>query len=155
MDGKAVEHHLIATQFLEVSYGSPAYDECLELRRLILREPLGLGFTPDDFDQDRKDFHLACRLDGQLAGCLVLTPKASGEIKMRQVAVVPGLQGHGIGRGLVRFSEAFAIERGFTLMTLHARETAVRFYEKLGYETVGERFVEVTIPHRLMQKDLR
>jgi predicted GNAT family N-acyltransferase len=37
---------------------------------------------------------------------------------------------------------------------MHARVTAVRFYEKLGYEVASEEFVEVTIPHRVMRKQL-
>ncbi|QDT53401.1 Acetyltransferase (GNAT) family protein [Caulifigura coniformis] len=155
MNSHNVQQGLGDPHFLEVPYGSPAYQQCLELRRVILREPLGLVFTQVDFDQDRNDVHLACTLGEQLVGCLVLTPREAGEIKMRQVAVVPGLQGFGIGRGLVRFSEAVAIERGFTRMTLHARETAVGFYEKLDYQAVGDAFVEVTVPHRRMQKELK
>jgi ribosomal protein S18 acetylase RimI-like enzyme len=141
-------------QLGEVSFGSAAYDECVRLRNEILRAPLGLTFTTEDVEQDRKDFHLECRADGRLVGCLVLTPKTGGEIKMRQVAVASKLQGAGIGRRLVQFSEEFAIARGFTLMTMHARVTAVRFYEKLGYEVASEEFVEVTIPHRVMRKQL-
>ena len=39
-------------------------------------------------------------------------------------------------------------------MVLHARQTAVPFYERLGYETYGEPFVEVTIPHIAMRMAL-
>jgi predicted GNAT family N-acyltransferase len=39
-------------------------------------------------------------------------------------------------------------------MTLHARSTAVPFYAKLGYECVGDEFIEVTIPHWEMRKAL-
>jgi predicted GNAT family N-acyltransferase len=39
-------------------------------------------------------------------------------------------------------------------MTMHARETAVEFYEKYGYEKVGEQFIEVTVPHWEMVKRL-
>jgi len=138
----------------DVAFGSAAYDECVRLRNEILRAPLGLTFTPEDVDQDRNDFHLECRSGGRLVGCLVLTPKGAGEIKMRQVAVASDLQGAGIGRRLVEFAERYAAERGFTLMTMHARATAVRFYEKLGYDVVSEEFVEVTIPHRVMRKEL-
>ena len=73
---------------------------------------------------------------------------------MRQVAVVNDLQGHGIGKALVEQSEALAHSLGFCRMILHAREMAVRFYEKLGYAKVGDRFEEVTIPHWAMEKPL-
>nr|MBP8249907.1 GNAT family N-acetyltransferase [Chitinophagales bacterium] len=45
--------------------------------------------------------------------------------------------------------------KGFTLMYCHARDTAIPFYEKLGYSRVGEEFEEVTIPHWEMGKSLK
>ena len=73
---------------------------------------------------------------------------------MRQVAVSPRAQGQGIGRALTEFAEDLARRRGFSRMTLHARAIAVPFYEKLGYQRVGDEFEEVTIPHWSMQKAL-
>jgi predicted GNAT family N-acyltransferase len=75
-------------------------------------------------------------------------------VKMRQVAVTPQAQGKGIGKMLVDWSETFAREHLFTTMQLHARDTAVPFYLQLGYETYGDPFTEVSIPHRSMQKQL-
>jgi predicted GNAT family N-acyltransferase len=37
---------------------------------------------------------------------------------------------------------------------MHARKTAVGFYEKLGYKRIGNEFLEVTIPHYAMEKAL-
>ena len=81
-------------------------------------------------------------------------PLADGDVQMRQVAVVPDLQGQGIGKALVEHSEALARRLGFRRLVLHARETAVPFYEKLGYAKLGDGFVEVTIPHWAMEKRL-
>jgi len=39
-------------------------------------------------------------------------------------------------------------------MILSARDTAIPFYERLKYNVEGEPFEEVTIPHRLMAKNL-
>jgi hypothetical protein len=44
-------------------------------------------------------------------------------------------------------SEAFACERGYQQLTLHARQSAVGFFERLGYSTIGACFVAVTLPH--------
>ena len=72
---------------------------------------------------------------------------------MRQVAVAPELQRQGIGKALVEYSKALA-QRLDIAMILHARETAVAFYEHLGYAKLGDRFEEVTIPHWAMEKRL-
>jgi predicted GNAT family N-acyltransferase len=34
------------------------------------------------------------------------------------------------------------------------RKHTVDFFEKLGYQTVGEEFIEITIPHFEMHKEL-
>jgi predicted GNAT family N-acyltransferase len=39
-------------------------------------------------------------------------------------------------------------------MTLHARQTAVAFYERLRYAVDGEPFMEIGLPHRTMTKEL-
>ena len=54
----------------------------------------------------------------------------------------------------MEYSETLARDDGYRRMILHARETAVAFYENLGYARVGDRFVEVTIYHWAMEKRL-
>jgi ribosomal protein S18 acetylase RimI-like enzyme len=145
------DEHLVLSQ---VAHGSDAHGASVALRREVLRKPLGLDFTDEELEEERSDYHLICQEDGELVGCLVLAPQSRDEVRMRQVAVSPETRGRGIGRALTEFAEDFARRQGFARMTLHARTTAVRFYEKLGYERVGEEFEEVTIPHWTMQKRL-
>lgn len=137
-----------------VACGSPQYHQTLDLRNEILRRPFGLQFTPEDRKNDEPDFHLACYHEGRLVGCLILKALSPTEFKMRQFAVADDCQRRGVGTALVAFAERFALERGFRVIELHARETAVPFYEKLGYQSVGGRFFELNIPHFKMQKIL-
>lgn len=140
---------------LEVPFASPAYDETVRLRNLILRQPLGLSFLADDLAKEWDSIHLACYNDQwELIACLVLVWTQEGALKMRQVAVDDRFQRQGIGQFLVKASEEVARNYGATRMILHARETAVPFYHKLAYETIGEQFEEVGIPHFKMQKTL-
>jgi ribosomal protein S18 acetylase RimI-like enzyme len=140
--------------FSQIAYGTDAYHATLALRYQILREPLGLKFSEEDLAREHGDFHLACHENGQLVACLVLSPQSPADVKMRQVAVAPHAQRKGIGRALSLFAEEFGRQHGFSRITLHARLTAVAFYEKLGYERIGEEFEEVTIRHWAMQKQL-
>jgi N-acetylglutamate synthase-like GNAT family acetyltransferase len=138
----------------EILFGSTEYQSAFALREEVLRKPLGISLNDETLEQERDYYHLVCHVDGELVGCLVLLPQGSIEVRMRQVAVGPHLQGQGIGRTLVEYAEQFARERGFSLMKLYARDTAIPFYEKLGYERVGEMFEEITILHCKMQKRL-
>ena len=75
-------------------------------------------------------------------------------LRLRQMAVQNNLQGKGIGASMMNFAELVSRDKGYKKLIMHARETAVGFYEKLGYKVVGDKFTEVTIPHYVMEKKL-
>ena len=60
-----------------------------------------------------------------------IKPIKDKQIQMTQVAADENVQGRGVGRSMVKYSEDFATRFGFQEMVLHARETAVPFYEML------------------------
>lgn len=138
----------------EITFDSPAYHETLALRYQVLRKPLGLSFSQADLAQEAAEIHLGAFDDQTLIACLVLRPLENGKIKMRQVAVAESLRRTGVGRKLVTASEALARSKSFKLMVLNARDTAVPFYLSMGYQTIGEPFEEVGIPHMKMLKAL-
>jgi ribosomal protein S18 acetylase RimI-like enzyme len=70
------------------------------------------------------------------------------------MAVQNNLQGKGIGASMMNYAENVARDAGFKVLIMHARKTAVGFYEKLGYTIAGEEFFEVSIPHFIMEKRL-
>jgi predicted GNAT family N-acyltransferase len=136
------------------AHASAEYAAQVELRREVLRRPLGLDFTPEQLAAEAAQFHLGAWDGDRLVGCLALRLDEPGIFRMRQVAVVPDAQGTGVGRALVAESEAEARRRGGTSMTLNARDTAVAFYARLGYAAEGPPFLEVGISHLRMTKDL-
>ena len=75
-------------------------------------------------------------------------------VRLRQMAVLNDLQGKGIGKALMIFAENLARDRGYQKITMHARKNAIGFYEKMGYTKTGGEFIEITIPHYLMEKKL-
>ncbi|MBS1749300.1 MAG: GNAT family N-acetyltransferase, partial [Bacteroidetes bacterium] len=60
-----------------------------------------------------------------------------------------------IGATLMTFAENVARDRGYATLTMHARKSAVGFYQKFGYNITSDEFYEVTIPHYVMEKKLR
>lgn len=138
----------------EVDHGTPAYRRLVELRDECLRRPLGLSFDAGELAAEASQHHFALVDDKVLLGCLVAVPLGQGRYKLRQMAIAEEFRGRGFGRQLVETVEAELCGRGAREFVLHARDTAVGFYEKLGYQPVGELFVEVTIPHLAMTKML-
>lgn len=137
-----------------IDYGTPEYKQMVNLRNLLLRKPLGLLFDESELEKEKDDILLGCFDDEKLEGCCLLTKVARETVRLRQMAVVSGLQGKGIGKVLMQFAENIARDRGYKKVIMHARKSAVGFYEKSGYKTTGDEFEEVTIPHFIMEKNL-
>lgn len=141
-------------QIKVIQFGLDDYNKSIELRDKILRKPLGLEYSSDFLAAEKDQFHIGIFSDDKILGILLLQIIDPKTLKMRQVAVDEHLQGTGIGRKLVEFSEEFAFHKGFRKITLHARKTAVPFYEKLNYNIIGEMFLEIGIEHFEMEKEL-
>jgi predicted GNAT family N-acyltransferase len=137
-----------------IDHGTKEYKHLIDLRYNMLRKPLGLTFSEEEIDAEKENIHIGCFDDDKLEGCCMLVPKDKDTVQLRQMAVVSGLQGKGIGRVLMQFAENIARDRGYKTMIMHARKTAMGFYEKLGYKKTGNEFMEVTIPHYVMEKSL-
>lgn len=138
----------------QLEFNSNEQLESIELRHQVLRKPLGLSFSKTELETEKDQIHLAAYYKSVLAGILLLVPVNENELKMRQVAVSPQLQGKGIGKILVAYSEFFAKNKGFNKIGLHARVTAQAFYTAIGYKPVGDLFQEVGMPHIKMIKKI-
>lgn len=137
-----------------IDYGSPEYQQMINLREEILRQPLGLHLSPDELEEEKKHVHMAAYEDDHMLGCCMLVEESPETVRLRQMAVINDLQGKGIGKALMGFAENVARDRGYNKITMHARKNSLGFYEKMGYRKVGEEFEEITIPHYIMEKKL-
>lgn len=138
-----------------IGYNSPAYQQMVALRMEVLRKPLGLTFTPEQLAAESNDIFIAAFDDQEMVGCCVLSHYHEDTMQLRQMAVKEGRQTKGVGREILVFAEQVALEKGYGILMMHARNVAIGFYKKCGYETRGEEFIEVTVPHYHMEKALR
>ena len=138
-------------QIREINYNSPDYMQELELRDKVLRKPLGMSLSDDNLEADKNDIHIGAFVDNKLVGVLILSRLNQNDVKMRQVAVLEGMRSKKIGSKMVAYAEQFSKDLHYTTMLLNARKTAVGFYEKLGYEKVGNEFLEINNPHFKMR----
>lgn len=137
-----------------IDHGSKDYSLMIALRHALLRKPLGLSFSDEELKNEVNDILLGCFDDGKLEGCCLLTKIDADTLRLRQMAVVSGLQGKGVGKVLLQFGENIARDRGYKKIMMHARKTAIGFYEKSGYTITSNEFEEVKIPHYIMEKKL-
>ena len=137
-----------------IDHGSPEYQQMVKLRDAVLRKPLGLNFTQEDLETEKDNILIAAFEEERMLGCCMLVEERPDIVRLRQMAVLNALQGKGIGRALMNFAENIARDRGYKIVRMHARNNSVGFYEKVGYKIKGDQFIEVTIPHFVMEKEL-
>ena len=138
----------------QIDYGSAEYNQMVQLRDQMLRKPLGLQFTPEELIEEKNELLIASFDEDEILGCCMLKPLDSETVRLRQMAVKDELQLKGIGASIIAFAENLAKDKGYSRIIMHARDSAIGFYEKFGYEIKGEKFIEVNIPHHIMEKEL-
>ena len=139
----------------QLDHGSKEYQLMVNLRFEIMRKPLGLTFSPEELAKEKDDILIGAFDEDEIMGCCILSDTKDGCVRLRQMAVQKNMQGKGIGESIIRFAENLARDKGFKALTMHARDTAIGFYEKYGYKVKGEQFIEINIPHHIMEKKLR
>ncbi len=142
-------------QCRRIAFASAQYRQTLHLRETVLRVPLGLTLSEGDLHGEEGQWHFVL-LDGRdaLLASVVAVPLGEGLYKLRQMAVRADLQGLGLGSRLLADVEGQLRTHGASSIILHARVSVVPFYQMLGYVSEGDDFVEVTLPHRRMRKQI-
>ena len=136
-----------------IDFGTHEYKLMLKLREDLLRKPLGISFTKDELDREKENVLIGAFDDDDILGCCMLVEQDSKVVKLRQLAVLNTLQGKGVGTAILQFAENLARDRGYKTITMHARKN-VDFFRNLGYKVDGDEFIEITIPHYKMDKEL-
>lgn len=107
-----------------------------------------------EFDGKDAEFLHFCLYDGDvLVGC------ARGNINdnalhIGRVTVKTSLRGNGYGKQLFNEIEIYAKKNKLVKLELGAIETAVGFYEKIGFVTIGDFYDEAGWPHINMIKNI-
>lgn len=138
----------------QIDHATKEYQQMVALRNEILRKPLGLAFHGEELEREKEDILIGAFEEDKMLGCCLLTKIDNKSVRLRQMAVQNNLQGKGIGATMMNYAENIARDAGFKRMLMHARITAIGFYEKLGYKSTGKEFEEITILHMIMEKKL-
>jgi GNAT superfamily N-acetyltransferase len=122
--------------------------EVLVLRMAVLRE--GTPSQDPRYAEDDTDgsVHLGIQDSGVLIACSTWLPRpwpldqSAPATQLRGMAVAKHLQSKGLGRILLQagITRAKALES--TYVWARARDNALYFYEKNGFATVGDQFVD-------------
>jgi GNAT superfamily N-acetyltransferase len=135
-----------------------ALEATTDLRVRVLRSHLPEASATSAQDALPGTWHLGAFRDHRLVGVVSGFPEeAPGHPgvpaqRFRFMAVEPAEQGSGVGAALLGEVVARARDRGDRLLWANGRDTALRFYSRLGFETVGEGFDDSIskLPHHVV-----
>jgi len=133
-------------------------DEIRELRLSVLRP--SAPREPSAYDRDPATVHIGAFEDTRAIGCATVFPEAyDGEPnawRLRGMAVEASYRGKGVGRLVLEAATAVPQEAGAPLMWANGRTTALAFYERLGWTSVGEEFTygPADLPHYVIIRRL-
>lgn len=130
------------------------FEKYFNLRYEILRKPWNQPPSSTKDEWEGQSIHVLMldkNNDAIACGRLQLNSKDEGQI--RSMAVRTDLQGKGLGKKIIDYIEAKARALNLKIITLDARINAVAFYERSGYQVVGESYLLFgVIPHFKMEK---
>lgn len=109
--------------------------------------------VPVELELDERDSHCVHVLVTQAGD-----PVATGRIdlddggRIGRLAVLSEQRKFGLGRKVMQALENVGRDAGLKRIWFHAQNSAIGFYEKLGYHVIGEEFLEAGIKHKSMEK---
>ena len=126
------------------------------LRWKLLRAPWKQPEGSEYDELEDQCFHLmAVDEDAQVIAVARLQFNSEKEAQIRYMAVEPVHERRGIGKQLINLMERHAIEKNCTQVILDAREPAIGFYKRSGYEIIEKTYLLFEeIQHYRMRKDL-
>lgn len=113
---------------------------------------------PEDEEWDDKDEvadHFLATRDGTALGTLRFFDDDDGWIHIGRLAVLRQSRGLGIGASLMAAALREAEKRHYAKAFLNAQSDKIAFYQRFGFATVGDEFMEAGILHQRMEAALQ
>lgn len=138
----------------KIVFDSPAYRQARDIRYavFVVEQSVSAAQEYDEFEAVATHFVAIDESTSEICGTARWRFTEKG-IKLERFAVLPAHRNKGIGQSLVRAVLADIEVRTDTagkLRYLHAQESAVGLYKKLGFQIEGEPFYEANIKHMKM-----
>jgi len=108
----------------------------------------------DEIDEyEEEAIHFICYVDEEAVGAGRLR-FVDDYGKLERICVLKAFRGKSIGKKIIAKMEDEIRQQKYTKAKLHAQQYAEKFYEKLGYHTFSEPFMDAGIPHVAMRKEM-
>jgi len=138
-------------------------EQCKPLRHSVLWRHIELEIDCDiDIDQREDAIHLGAYFNDQIISVCSLFEMTTenlmyaSQLRLRAMATNPDFRGQNAGRAVVKKAIELASEKNYDVLWCDAREVALGFYEKCGFQVKGDFYQVRNIgPHKLMYFPLK
>ncbi|MEC0167311.1 GNAT family N-acetyltransferase [Paenibacillus graminis] len=127
--------------------------EAFRIRREVFVEEQGVALA-DEFDDHEKHAEHILLYQEEIPVGTARLRSVDGWAKLERICLSAPYRKSGLGSVIIDTLEKMAVERGHRQAKLHGQKQAEGFYQRLGYVTSSQVFMEDGIPHVLMVKQL-
>lgn len=133
---------------LIVAYSGSYAKAIRTIRYEVFTKEQGIESVMDFDGRDEGAIHCLVEHDGKYIG----TGRMLSDGHIGRLAVLKGNRSNGYGTTILKTLIAEAKKKNLKRVFLGAQESAIGFYEHLGFSVYGDPFIEVGIKHVPMQK---
>ena len=133
---------------------SPIYQDALLIRKnvFVYEQKVPLHIEIDEYEE--KCTNLVLYIEQTPVATCRLYPLNQQQVKLQRMAVEKKARKQHLGQKIMNAALALAKEQGYESMILGAQNTAIGFYEALGFTVYGDEFLDAGIPHHMMKISL-
>lgn len=134
-----------------VDLSSSIYNDALALRKevFVLEQQVPIEL---ELENEEECVHFVLYENNEPLATVRLFPKENGLYKVQRMAVKQEARKKGFGRDIMIYVEEFVKKNKGSELLLGAQTHAIPFYQRLGYETFGDEYLDAGIQHFDMKK---
>lgn len=133
---------------------SVTYNDALAIRYKVFVDEQKVPVDLEIDDYEDSSLHLVLYEKSKPVATARIYEQSNDTYKVQRVAVLKEYRTRGIGTILMREIEKKVKMHKADKLTLGSQNTAIPFYEKLGYKISSTEFMDAGIPHHSMTKSL-
>ncbi|AFZ49136.1 GNAT family N-acetyltransferase [Dactylococcopsis salina] len=138
--------------FIASDFNNFARCMMIRTRVFVIEQNIAANLETDEFE-NTSTHYLVGNGEGFIATARSRFLEDKETAKIERVAVLKEARGKGVGRQLMDYilNDLYTSPHLKTIK-LGSQKTAIGFYQKLGFQVIGEEYIDAGIPHHLMMK---
>ena len=138
--------------FIASDFNNFARCMMIRTRVFVIEQNIAANLETDEFE-NTSTHYLVSNGEGFIATARSRFLEDKETAKIERVAVLKEARGKGVGRQLMDYilNDLYTYPHLKTIK-LGSQNTAIGFYQKLGFQIIGEEYIDAGIPHHLMMK---